>query len=331
MTPDDDAHFQTLSGCLPQPAPIELHLTADPRSAELERFCRRIAARVPAVRILTTRTTGREPPAILLPGGVRFLCVPTGAEAAPFVAAVAGRSPLPPPEILNAAAAIRLPASVDLYIMPRCTFCPTAVGQLAGLAAAIPLLRVRVIDGALFPELAERDRIRAVPTAVLDGSYRWSGTIDLREMTALMVSRDPAALGPVSLELMLKEGAARRLAEMMRERNAFFPALLDLLCHPEWPVRLGAMVAVEELAEVAPSLAREALDRLWKHFATAADPVRGDILFLSGEAGGPWLHSTIQAVITSDAAPELKEAAAEALEKIASKAGAAPPDADREV
>lgn len=317
MTPDDEARFRTLNAGLPHPAPIELRLTADPRSVDLDQFCRRLAALVPAVRILTTREPGSAPPAIVLPGGLRFLGIPTGTEAAPFVEAVAGKSPVPAPEILDAAAAIRLPAAVDLYVMPRCTHCPAAVRQLAGLAAACPLVRVRIIDGALFPELADRDRIRAVPTAILDGTFRWSGTISLREMIALMGARDPAALGPVALELMLKEGAAQRLAEMMRERNALFPALVELLCHHEWPVRLGAMVTVETLAELAPCLAREALDRLWERYAGASESVRGDILFLSGEAGGPWLRPALRAVMASDAGPELKEAAAEALEKIA--------------
>ncbi len=319
MTPDDEVQFRAMGGRLPQPTPIELRLTTDPRSAELERFCRRLAALVPAIRLLPTRDTGSEPPAIVLPGGTRFLCIPTGTEAAPFIEAVAGQSPTPPREILDAVAAIQLPAAVDLYVMPRCTYCPVTVRQLAGLAAASPLVRLSVIDGALFPELADRDRIRAVPTAVLDGAFRWSGTISLPEMTTLMTTRDPAALGPVSLERMLKEGSARRLAEMMQERNAFFPALIELLCHPEWPVRLGAMVAVEELEELAPPLAREALDRLWERFAASPDPVQGDILFLSGEAGGPWLRPAIRAVIASDAAPELKEAAAEALAKIAAR------------
>ena len=317
MTPDDEAQFRTVGGRLPQPTPIELRLTADSRSAELERFCRRLAALVPAIRLLPTRDTGSEPPAIVLPGGIRFLCIPTGTEAAPFIEAAAGQSPAPPRDILDAVAAIRLPAAVELYVMPRCTFCPAAVRQLAGLAAASPLVRLSVIDGALFPELADRDRIRAVPTAVLDGAYRWSGTISLQEMAALMATRDPAALGPVALERMLKEGSARRLAEMMQERNAFFPALIELLCHHEWPVRLGAMVTVEELGELAPPLAREALERLWERYAAVSDPVRGDILFLSGEAGGPWLRPAVRAVLASGAAPELKEAAAEALEKIA--------------
>ncbi len=330
MTLDDEALFRTLGGTLPQPTSIELHLTADPRSAELEHFCRRLATLVPAIRLLPTRDIGPEPPAIVLPGGLRFLGIPSGTETAPFIEALAGRGPAPPPDILAAVAAIRLPATVDLYVMPRCTYCPAAVRQLAGLAAASPLVRLSVIDGAFFPELADRDRIRAVPTAVLDGGFRWSGTISLPEMTTLIATRDPAALGPVSLERMLKEGSARRLAEMMRDRDAFFPALLELLCHPEWPVRLGAMVAVEELGELAPPLAHEALDRLWDRFAAASDPVRGDILFLAGEAGGPWLRPALQAVIASDAAPELKEAAAEALEKIAARSGAAPPEADRE-
>jgi len=64
----------------------------------------------------------------------------------------------------------------------------------------------------------------------------------------LLAAEDPAAIGPVALEMMLKEGRAPEVASMMRDRGRVFPALFELLSHSEWPVRLGAMVAAEELA-----------------------------------------------------------------------------------
>jgi hypothetical protein len=123
-------------------------------------------------------------------------------------------------------------------------------------------------------------------------------------------------MGPASLEVMLKEGAAQRLARMMADRDRVFPALLELLCHEHWPVRLGAMVTVEELSAIKPALGRQAIDALWERFDRVSDPVRGDILFLYGEVGGPSALSKIRSVLQGRASAEVKEAAEEALQKL---------------
>lgn len=321
MTPEDEALFRKAADSLPPAAALELHLTSDPRSSRLEQFCNRLCALMPALRVAREQRQGPGPPALVLPAGLRFLGVPTGAEAAPFSELLTGRTPAAPPEILARIAAMALPAALDVFVLPRCTYCPTAVRRLAPLAAASPLIRLCVIDGALFPELADRDRIQSVPTAVLDGRFRWSGAISLEEVAALLVTRDPADIGPVSLELMLKEGSAQRVAEMMCERNAVFPALLELMRHAQWPVRLGAMVAIEALSGLSPALGREALERLWGGFEAEPEPVQGDILFLSGEVGGAWLRPAIRRAIRQARSAEIKEAAAEALEKVGGGGG----------
>jgi hypothetical protein len=103
---------------------------------------------------------------------------------------------------------------------------------------------------------------------------------------------------------------------MMADRNRVFPALIELLCHEQWPVRLGAMVAVEELNAVAPDLGRKAIDALWDRFEGVIDPVKGDILFLCGEIGHAQYAPRIKAVLRSSMAAEVKEAAKEALDKL---------------
>ena len=91
--------------------------------------------------------------------------------------------------------------------------------SLAPLALAQPLFRLTVIDAELFPEMAARDRVQALPTLVIDGGLRSSGTIDPAEVAGLLANRDPAAIGPTALEMMLKEGRAREVAGLMQERG----------------------------------------------------------------------------------------------------------------
>lgn len=214
-----------------------------------------------------------------------------------------------------------LPAVLELFVAPHCIHCPQAVRTLMPLAAASPRIQMTVIDGALFSEVAEQAGVQTAPTAVLDGRFRWTGTIPVDELVSMIATRDPLTLGPASMELMLKEGAARRLAQMMAEAQALFPALLDLLCHDKWPLRLGAMVAVEELDALRPDLAARAVEGLWERFENAPDPVKGDILFLCGEVGGRHLMERVQRVADGTHAAEVREAASEALEKLAHRPG----------
>ena len=119
-----------------------------------------------------------------------------------------------------------------------------------------------------------------------------------------------------SLENILKDGQASQLADMMLDTHEIFPAFYDLLIHDKWPVRLGAMVVMEEIADKNPALASTANGRLWKQFDHVSDQIKGDILYLFGEIGDaktiPWL----QGVIAGGYGDEVKEAAGEALDKI---------------
>jgi hypothetical protein len=82
---------------------------------------------------------------------------------------------------------------------------------------------------------------------------------------------------------MIADGNASLLSKMMLEKNMIFPALMDLLVHPKWPVRLGAMVALETIAEENSALAQKTMLPLWDRFDAVDDKVKGDILYLVGE------------------------------------------------
>jgi hypothetical protein len=317
LTLSEETRFRNASTAVKPGTVLRLVMTPDGRSLEMAEFCERVAALLPQVSITREEGTANDPPLILLPNGMRYRGLPKGNEVPPFVEALAGKIP-PLSDRLRG----RLdgtphpPADLDLFVTAQCTFCPVAVRRGMALAAASPLIRLTIIDAGLFPEIAQRQGIQAVPTLVLDGQFHWTGEIAIEEVIDLLVTRDPASMGPASLELLLKEGAARRLARMMADRNSVFPALIELLCHEQWPVRLGAMVAVEELNAIAPDLGCEAIDALWDRFEGVTDQVKGDILFLCGEIGRPQMVPRIKAVLQSGAAAEVREAAEEALAKL---------------
>ncbi|MCU0593226.1 MAG: thioredoxin family protein [Desulfobacterales bacterium] len=296
---------------------LRLVVTPDRRSSELIRFCERVTAILPQVSFAREEGTEPEPPLIRLPNGIRYQGAPRGNEVAPFIDALTGKiQPLSDRHRERLVGASLHPAELEIFVTPPCTFCPGMVRGLMPLATASPRIQITVIDASLFPETAESRGIQAVPTLVLDGQFRWTGSWVIGELIDLLVTRDPASMGPAALEMLLREGAAQRLARMMAEQKRVFPALLELLCHEKWPVRLGAMVTVEELSALAPDLALQAIDTVWHRFDSVSDQVRGDILFLCGEAGKPSLMPRIRTVLLSSSSVEVKAAAEEALEKL---------------
>ena len=316
MASPDEKRFCELGRRVPPGTRLRLSTTADSRSAELSEFCRRLSVWMPQISVIREEGAAQPYPLLLLPSGMRYMGVPAGTEVEPFVEALAPTATRLPGELPERLKRMALPAALDLYVIPECPYCPTAVRRLMPLVEASGLVRLTVIDGAFFPELAQRHGIRSAPTLLLDGQFRWTEAFDLEEVVALLETRDPASLGPSSLELMLKEGAARRVAQLMAERNTLFPAIVELLCREQWPVRLGAMVTVEELFALRPELARQVVDPLWDRFEAASDPVKGDMLYVFGEIGGATVIPRLTSLLQGRIAAGVRDAAAEALAKL---------------
>jgi Thioredoxin domain len=316
MTPDEEERIRGANRMVPEGTVLRLVITADGRSAELSRFCEQLTRLLPQISVVQESGPDAGYPHILLPGRARYQGVPKKNELDPFLDELAGRIPPLADDLRVRLATMELPAALDLYVTPQCRHCPQVVRRLVSLAQANRFIQLTIVDAALFPEPANLQRIRSVPTVVLDAQFRWTGGIGMDELVAVLSTRDPASLGPDSLEMMLKEGLARRIAEMMAERNTVFPALLELLCHLTWPVRLGAMVAMEELGVLRPGLARQALDPLWERFENVIDQVKGDFIYLVGELGDEAQLPKLDAVRRSDAAADVKEAVDEAVAKL---------------
>jgi len=300
---------------------IGLVLTEDRRSEALENFAEQLSLLAPRVKVRREVNAGAEMPAILIGSNISYHGIPSENELETFLNALrpgADESGTGGSEA-SGAEHIPLPAQLDLYIMMHCSFCPVAVKKLVALAAAGPRVRLRIIDGFLFEERAKKDGVRSVPTLLLDGTCRWAGDIDLKEVIAMAIRRDTSTLSAGSMENMLKEGEAVRLAEMMVERGQIFPAFFELLVHEKWPVRLGAMVAVETIVERNSDLSRQIAAPLWERLEHAGDAAKGDILYILGEAGDESMIPGFESFLSSNPGRELREAAEEAVSRIRSR------------
>lgn len=282
-------------------------------------FGERLAALAPTVRIEKADEAFRSPALIIgKHQNIAYQAVPQGRELALFLEALAsagGDGDMNLPQDLGTAIdGIELPAELTLYIAMQCPHCPTAVRQLLCLCATVKQLRLTIVDGVLFADLAAAHGIGAVPTLILEDQLRWSGSIDLSDVVRQCIERDPVRMSAAGLRQILEAGKASRAAAMMIEHNRIFPALIALLTHERWSVRLGAMVTVEYLSDGAPDLAVELVEPLWRDFAALTEPVQGDIVQVLGQIKGDAATLYLQKIVSGDFADAVRQAAAEELD-----------------
>jgi hypothetical protein len=298
---------------------ISLIKSEHPKYGAFKDFCDNLKDMVPGIKVKKNGDSLKMPPQIVVGNRLRYQLVPAGHELQPFLESLAAISSNPPPideSAKNRLEKDKLPATLTLFIAPQCTFCPAVVRQLVPLPLLDDEIQLVIIDGTLFPEIAETHKISAVPTLLIDEQFRWTGSVPLEEIINTINTRDPMSLGAASLENLLKEGRASHLAAMMLDADKLIPTFNNLLIHEKWHIRLGAMVVMEEIADQNPALASEVVDFLWQQFHEISDQVKGDILYILGEIKDPRAQSWLEEVLSGDYNEEVKEAAQEALDKM---------------
>ena len=300
------------------PITIKLVRTPDALSEKLREFCNELTHLNSDIRWIEVDSDGDEIPAIELATNIHYAGVPSHNELAPFLTMLTA-SPDPPQLPVDMAGrlkAVSMPAGVDLYVAPFCPHCPRLVEQLYPLAKAVPEIGLKIIDAEMFKDKSGAAGIKSVPTVIIDDVFRSTGQVELEEVLTFLEDRRPSSLGAAAMESMLKDGNASKLSQMMAAENQVFPALLTVLTHPKWPVRLGAMVVLEELAVLKPELANEVIDTLWEEFDQVPDQVKGDIVYLTGELDSPLSFERITGIKSGKHAPEVCEAAIDALQAL---------------
>ncbi|MGB5420574.1 MAG: hypothetical protein WBN03_00340, partial [Desulfobacterales bacterium] len=174
MTPAEEAQIRSLNERLTREVTIGMQLTDDPRSRDIEGFCDLLIRLAPKIRMRREEATAASLPAILVGPRLSYCGIPSQNELAPFIEALAflnaGKNDLPE-SIVGRLRHVRPPVSVSVYVAPFCKFCPDVVRRLLPLPFAVDRLRMRIIDGVLFKDAAEEDRVSSVPAVILDNQY----------------------------------------------------------------------------------------------------------------------------------------------------------------
>ena len=317
MTSEEEKQISALNHRLNLPVDIQLITNTDERSEGFLHFCDDLERLAPNVRVQRKKNGDILYPAIHIGDRIRYHAIPSGPEMAPFLDALKqlSRSSTPlSPELTAILDQLNTPASLDLFIAPHCPHCPVAVREWVEVALTTDWVTLNIIDGILFPEAA--DTIRSAPTLVLDGDFRWAGRTPVGEILSILVDRNPAQLSAQTFETMLGEGDAGRVAELICREQMIFQGFADLFSNEKWPVRLGAMVAMEIVADRDPKLAETAIALLWDRFDTMPDVARGDALYIFGAIGSRRALPLLETVRGGDYSDDIREAAQEALESI---------------
>ena len=320
MTPDDQNTICRWASHGPPERPgVSLAVGTDKTAAvAFTRFCDAFKEHAAGIRLQRDGDHPSKLPALMVGphGNIAFQILPEGKWLGIFLDAI-GNSQDGEDAVPEALAArldqLQLPVSLNLYVAQHCPHCPQTVRQLIPLARTSPLLRLAIIDAALFPENATNDRIQAVPTLIMEDQFRWTGAVDPREILDFAVRQDPTQLSPGALRQFLADGHAPKAAEMMVTHGCIFPALIDLLTDESWSVRLAAMVTVESVAEDAPDLAQQIIDPLWERFPQCSTPVKGDLAYVLGVIDCDAARRKLQIIANRETDPQVKDAALEAL------------------
>ena len=260
-----------------------------------------------------------EYPGLYVGDGLRCHFVPSGPKLKAFFDVLSFLHSTGKPHLkkeIEIFGKLDLPADLKLYVAEGCPNCPKVVSQLIPLPFVNSKIRLSVFDSSYFFKVAEQDAVRAVPTTILDQNFRWTGAIDLFELAQVIRTRDPINLSLASLEMVLKEGNAMGLVEMFQNSSQIYPAFIDLLTHPTWSTRLGAMVVMETLIESTPDLAASIQHLIWERFEKAPDSVKGDLLYIIGELRLKENKMKVMTIANSEYSQEVKESANEALSKM---------------
>ena len=319
MTPSEEKLICNLNGELSQTVTITLFQTEHEINKAFRKFCEKLSQLVPKIRVVKDDGDPQAGPEIGIGNGIRYQAVPTDNELEPFLEALRfedGRSGTTPESLQTRLLDIQLPAILKVFVAPQCKFCPQVVRQLLPLPGINSNIHVTVVDCTQFPAAMQANKIKSVPTVIMDERFRWTGAIDLDEIVSMMKDQDPGALSAASLEMMIVDGNAGQLARMMIDEGKIFQAFYEVLTHYSLSVRLGAMVAMEELIDEKPELAGLAITPLWEKFSAVSESVQGDILYILGEVGQPDAKVALESVLNGDYSAEVKEAADEALAKI---------------
>lgn len=318
LKPEDAKLISKLDKSLDKTVTIDLNLFGHPADQSFSNLVAELKSLVSNLSV-NARETDHELPGFLIRENIFYSALPLEKELEPFLETLSflgGASPELPDHIQDKLKDIDIPVNLKLYIALHCPHCPLMVKTVVPLAFMCDQIKLEIIDGSLFTEEAQKDRVMSAPCLILDNDFRWTGSVTPEEIVKMITDRDPSSLSSSTLRTILEQGEAEWISREMIKAGKIFDSFIRLLLHETWSVRLGAMVVVETLAQESPELSDKLCPVLIENFDSREIPVQGDILYALGEAGNQDTLEWIKSKESQISHPDLKEAASEAMETL---------------
>ena len=303
---------------LQNPVVLKVNLTKDTLSKKFRKFIETLAAVSSKLQPIYTTYSADDPPTIEIKSNLRYMALPSGREMAPFLQSLISRSSGETSlaeRTLSTMAKLITSMKVEVMVSPTCSHCPNIVGLVNQLAMTSTYLEVTIIDITLFAQFAQKYNIRAVPTLVIDGQEQLVGNISEDLLVDKLTNQSPATFHPDTCKTIVKEGDGEKLAGMMVADGDVYEGALELLADPDWSVRMGMMVVLEEVAVRSPDLVQRVYPYVVDLLERGDANQRGDMAYLLGIIGNVNVLGPLN-MLLNDKNSEVAEAAFEAVQQI---------------
>jgi thioredoxin-like negative regulator of GroEL len=323
LSDNDLMNVQQASRTMSRPVTILVNSvgTNDPFEKNLLNVARQIAGvSSEFVRIEDGRETVLpDKPSITLSsphgGNISYAAVPEGLELSPFLDALmwlGQAKTLPSSDALESLGQVSASADVLVLIAPVCPHCPSVVRKILSMAVRQPLIKVTVADAVQFPDLADRYKVKSTPTVIINDRATLVGQLTEEQIVDhLLPSEEIGALSK-ALSTMIQAGRAEDAGDLLcRERKP--EAVVPIYVAPEFSLRMGALVAMEEALEKDPRSLDPIVDELTGLLFHQDAPLRGDTAELLGKIGNQKAVPALRKA-ADDPDPDVREAVEEALE-----------------
>ena len=246
---------------------------------------------------------------------IHYLAAPEGLELDPFLDAIwwlGEAKALPGSQALRSLDHMTAPADLLVLIAATCPNCPSLVRKVLAMAVRQPLIRLIIADVVRFEDLALRYKVRSTPTLIVNQTATFVGDVEEETIVRhLLGSNDPSSLTAV-LESMIAAGRAEDAGVLMVSRRHPH-AILPLYRSSHFPLRVGALVAMEEALEQDPRGLDPLVEDLMELLVHEDKGLRGDTAALLGKIGDPRAIPALRRA-AQDTDSDVREAAEEALE-----------------
>ena len=318
LTPQALETAKSALQALQNPVVLKVNLTKDDLAKQFRQFIEPLATASTMVQAIYITYLEDDPPTIEIKPNLRYMALPAGREMAPFLQTLISRSQGETSlaeRTLSRLATFITPTKIEVFVSPTCPHCPVVVGLVNQLALTSIYLEVTIIDITLFPDFAENYSIRAVPTLVIDGQDQLVGNISEDLLVDKLANQSPATFHPDSFKKIVKEGDAEKLAGMMVADADVYGGALALLTDPDWSVRMGMMIVLEEVAGRSPILVQRVYPYLVDLLTHGDANQRGDMAYLLGLIGNVSVLEPLKMLLEDDNT-EVAAAAYEAIQQI---------------